>query len=1003
MSRFLFLLFLVSFLFIAESAQYYLTGELQSWTNTDTDFNLGAAQTYGNIFSNTLDHFGKPTYVGSAISSISSAASFYQWWNTPISKLYSLTPFSITMNDAGAGKFNFQRQNGFLPISGVSLFSFHVRGELNCGSTSCATSSLTISTTDDFALYVDGTIVCQTTGVRPTAATQVCTIPALTALSGNFYTHYVDIFYARRWSGSGTPSGANVLSFELPGAGTTCSLLSRSIYTRNIYPFGANTVQPFSNAIFFGNENSSQPMLQLVKPGDTSSFTAVYTKTPIRYQNGFSTYFKFNITGANAEGFAFVIQSESNQGPASGTGYGLGYSITKSLAIEFDALQSSALTLACEGSAPHVEIHVAFAGQNSPCKPANTASFTQTNNAPSNFVGGQTWEAYIEYLPGNTAIGTISVWAAPLTTPLSAQGTYQAQRFTNNNFLARASISNQALQNMFAAAIVYPGFTAGATTSGSNVYIWDWKVNTVPIGAFNTLVAPPASGTSQVARNTQGAKSFTITLKDACGGTVPIGTDPVTVSLMSGAVVGSQFVNDLANGAYDIWWWNTLAATYNLTVNVYGQSILPGVAPNYFERTPYNVTITPDIISAPNCYFTPANIAGANYLASETKNVTITARDQFNNTVSTPDNGFSVFFQTFPASPLIYATSQNGPDYLFQIGTHVAADKSQIFLRYSGADIAGSPTQYLNVTAGIPPDATQTAITLIGQGLQGSYAGVPATIAFQLQDTWQNTHATVAPFSATAVMACAPGFSDSRCNSPTLVSINVIRGRNGDPSWFQVTWTTPVVGPCYTVNITISPAVNPTTGQLPGLPNVCVLPNNVSVTNSIVNAGTTYTAGSFSTFSIQARDAYNNSRTSDNSPLPAFSVSVAGVAIPCDGTSSGVGLTLDNLQCQYSGVGGEYQVSFTPKKSGSQPVSVSLSGQVGTFSSTILVVPGPGYAPNDVISGVPTQMVAGQSQTITFTSADMYNNSRLNDSDTGSFVVSMLPVVRAREPQLLVP
>jgi hypothetical protein len=251
MSRFLFLLFLVSFLFLADAAPYTLTGELQSWTSGDPDFGVATAQTYGTIFSNTLDLLGKPTYVGIGIASISN---FYSWWNTPISKQNNLTPFSIVMNDGGSS-FNFSRPTGFFPISGVSVFSFHVRGELNCVTT-CSPSLLSVTTSDDFAMYVNGALVCQITGVRTLPTIQACTITGPGGLAGTAYTHYVDIFYARR--STVTPAA---LVFQLPGSATTCSIFSRSLLTRYIYPFGPSNVQPFSNAIFFGNASDQQPIL----------------------------------------------------------------------------------------------------------------------------------------------------------------------------------------------------------------------------------------------------------------------------------------------------------------------------------------------------------------------------------------------------------------------------------------------------------------------------------------------------------------------------------------------------------------------------------------------------------------------------------------------------------------------------------------------------------------------------------------------------------------------
>jgi Legume lectin domain len=100
--------------------------------------------------------------------------------------------------------------------------------------------------------------------------------------------------------------------------------------------------------------NGTQQVLRITPASNDQVGTAWYT-TPVSLVKGFSTTFRFQISGTtsfNADGFAFVIQNgqfcngtsgaTANEGPfpvgcPSGEGGSLGYiSLTKSVAIEFD-------------------------------------------------------------------------------------------------------------------------------------------------------------------------------------------------------------------------------------------------------------------------------------------------------------------------------------------------------------------------------------------------------------------------------------------------------------------------------------------------------------------------------------------------------------------------------------------------------------------------------------------------------------------------------------------
>lgn len=993
MSRFLFLVLSIC-LYSVFSAPYTLTGELQAWSQGDLgDFGRAEAPpqdyTITTYYSSALNLFGKPTYVGGG-ATVTSTASFADWWGNPLSKQNTLYPYSIVMDDKGGGVFEFNRPTfNPYPNNGttVQFFSFHVRTEI----TLSGSASISVQSSDDFAIYLGGSLVCSQTGyTNAVVAPKPCTLTAVA--SGSAVSQYVDIFYARR-----SASSSKTLRFQLvsSNANVACSIFSRSILTRGVYPFifGSGTVtnvQPLNGAVIYPG---ASPVAQLLSAGQTSAAAQLYSTVPIRYRNGLSIFFRFNYTGGvlnNTEGFAVVLQSYQ-QSAAEGTGSNLGYNFPKSLAIEFDAYQSSG----CDSlAAPHVDIRSSLSTvtATSACGTAQSLTTSRPNTVP-NLLSGSTYEVLIEYIPPLTSTatnGTITVWIGTSI----AGSNYHTSRFTAPGYVAQGQFSNSALMSMFGSGPISVGFTtaAGLTNPSTNLYVWDWKVWSVPVGAFQSSVSPATGWNTPVARNNQGSASFALALDDACGSPITFGTDIVTAQLQNpatGAAVGNTMVTDLGTGSYNIWFWHTVAANYSLFVYVYNQPSVQGTVSPYFDQ-PYPVTIVPDVISAPNSLYTPTTIGSTSWMAGLVVPVNVTARDQFNNSVFTPSTGFSMFFSS---QPTISPYAQVGDTYLFNLSTTVAATGIKIFVRYLGTDVQLSPTQTLSVSAGFPPDAQQTAITLIGAGLQGSTAGVPQNIDFQCKDLWSNTLSNLTGISLSVTMACLPGYSDSRCSSPNVVNITKTFGPAGN-SWFRVTWVTPVVGPCYSLAIDISPAVNNVT-RLPGVPNVCVIPNVASGRTSIITPQSIFSAGSQGTIYIQARDAYNNSRTGPNAS--PFQVQVGSVSVTCGGSgASGTGV--NGLLCVYN-QGGIYQVTLTPTLAGNQTVTVvnPVNEGCGTplgycnVSSVITVGAGPAYAPNDIIQNLANPVVAGTTSSVNLTSLDFYNNTRLFDADTKNFVITIIP------------
>lgn len=236
--------------------------------------------------------------------------------------------------------------------------------------------------------------------------------------------------------------------------------------------------------------NDTQQVLRIT-PAALDQVGTAWRTTPVSLLKGFSTTFRFQISGTtsfNGDGFAFVIQNGSfcngtsgttaNEGPfpggdcPSGEGGSLGYiSLTKSLAIEFDTfagppaqygdVSNSEVGIQSCGSNPNTVDHAA-----ADCNFGQIDLSTVTPT-PIDIADGAVHTATISYDPPGVACNvesTCNLFVAIDGQPVLA------------TFFDMASLSLNGNQDAF---VGFTGATGGAGGGDDNQDILYWSFDTV--------------------------------------------------------------------------------------------------------------------------------------------------------------------------------------------------------------------------------------------------------------------------------------------------------------------------------------------------------------------------------------------------------------------------------------------------------------------------------------------------------------------------------------------
>lgn len=288
---------------------------------------------------------------------------------------------------------------------------------------------------------------------------------------------------------------------------------------------------------------SSGPVVQAgvlnLTPIETApAAVSVWHKLRQPVSNGLETTFQFRITpngGGKSEGFAFVIQNESNSSLGGGGGK-LGYDgITNGIAVEFDTRKSSATEIgAADPVGNRIDVHSLGTAANSASQLASLGSVEVAN-----LDDGNVHLARIKYTPRDP-VGTLEVFLDNVQFPV-------IQAFVD--LTTELEITRNA---------AFVGFTSGSGSGVGDNEILDWTlaedlpdVPTLQIVGGLTVPESRKNVTFSVAIDPPNTKDTIVGL--TIGGTATLGSDynfgPLTVKIPAGETMVTR---ELSPGKRDI-------------------------------------------------------------------------------------------------------------------------------------------------------------------------------------------------------------------------------------------------------------------------------------------------------------------------------------------------------------------------------------------------------------------------------------------------------------------
>ncbi len=490
----------------------------------------------------------------------------------------------------------------------------------------------------------------------------------------------------------------------------------------------------------------------------------------------------------------------------------------------------------------------------------------------------------------------------------------------------------------------FSGITAGSATTVNATINGSAITSTLP----TVTVTPGGISTSQSlitvasASITSGsATTLTLTSRDANGNTIGSGGATVIFTRSGGVTNGTiAATTDNGNGTYTASFTGTIAGsatTINATIN--------GVA---VTGTLPTITVTPGAISTTQSTIT---VGSSSVTSGASTTLTLTVRDANSNPLTS--GGATVLFTKSggTASGTISATTDNGNGtYSATFSATTAGTATTINATINAGAVTGTLP-----TIAVTPGAISTSQSTITASSANITAGGTSTITLITRDALGNS---INSGGAAIVFSRSGGGANGTFGTFTDLA-------NGS---YTVVFTGTTAGTATTINATINGTA--VTGTLP---TITVNPGAVSLSQSTVAIGSaTIAAGSTSTITLTARDAYGNTLAAGGDTV-GFSLS--------GGSANG------NITSQIDNGNGTYTATFTGTTAGSGTMinATINAGAVTGARPTISVIPGAISTSQSLLAAGLASIAAGTVTTITLTARDNFNNNLTNGGATVVF------------------
>lgn len=739
----------------------------------------------------------------------------------------------------------------------------------------------------------------------------------------------------------------------------------------------------------------SSSTLRIVSSSTGLSATAAWFAVKQRMVNGWQAKFTYAVgsTSAFAEGFAFVMQSESTTSQGGGSA-NLGYAFTKNIAIEFDMNYDSTV----DNNGNHIEVHSLWSSTNSP------SAFTSANLGSTYNTSASTTDklaaSSIKLQTGNTVVITyIPYFAANGVTYSSSQtGTITVTLSGSTSPILTVPVNDGNMRTICPNNVCYFGFTSSSTyvstTTYTNIDITSFTLTTVPASATLSTTTPTLSSytVSIAASSTQQTTApLVLTAYDACGQIYSTSAGTVAaVWDLTGAVTSSTpstpVVVDNTDGTYSLYFW-TSVATVSLTsgnykLKAYFSSVNTAI---YFTGSEFTVLVLAGAPDRTQCTYSPTI---SSFVAGTANYVTVVSKDVYGNPSSTAAT-FLVSFQGAGATsatniyPYSSTTVSGGLQYYFNVNS-TKAQTATISIRVNGVDIVNSPITGVVISPAAPAAA--------GSYISGSTTVTAGTGSYFLlypQDAYGN--AITSTSTLTALLPYLSGNLVSVTSTATI-AMSVALLSTTTPT-FNFSYTATLAG-TYSVVITMnSVTVQPNTYQ------VTVSAGLVSPPKSLFALSTTTTTPTVATtfaITLQAEDAYGNYRTTSNSPSADFTISLAcsggsGSATACSASTVSCATTaaftanaaISSFTCSY-GTNGQYHITLYFLEPFSSVIVSATSGSSSGSMQAFSVSAAAASATYSTITGVTTSSItAGTLSSFVLSIYDTQDNPRQNCTDVG--------------------